>query len=109
MTTTREALEVAVKALEISTDWNGPTDFDIEAPAGWESALSEEEEGWLNIYGIIKKCKEALAAEREPSPEIDVPPPCACGGAEYDPHEAGGCVWLACRKCGNAYIQSEGE
>ena len=60
----REALQVALQVLEIASDWNAPTHYDIEIRPGWEDTVDPDsnEPTWPTLYRIIKKCKQALDA-----------------------------------------------
>jgi hypothetical protein len=60
----REALEVAIKVMEIASDWHAPLNYDIPVPAGWEDTLDpdSDEPTWPTLYGVIRKCKESLNA-----------------------------------------------
>ena len=58
----RVALRMAIKVMEIAGDWHAPRNYDIELPFGWADTLDPESDKptWPTLYGIIRKCKEAL-------------------------------------------------
>jgi hypothetical protein len=58
----REALRIAIKVMEIASDWSAPKNYDIAIPPGWEDTFDpdSDEPTWPTLYGVIRKCKEAL-------------------------------------------------
>lgn len=67
----RDVLRAVVEILEIASDWNAPSHYEIKPPKGWGKEVFDkdsDEPKWVALYLFTPKLRELLNPPKAATP-----------------------------------------